>query len=26
MGIWSITIANVLAIGVMGWYIWAIRV
>jgi len=23
LGVWSVTIANVLAIAVMGWYIWA---
>lgn len=23
MGVWSITIANLLSIAVMGWYIWA---
>ena len=23
LGVWSVTIANILAIAVMGWYIWA---
>lgn len=23
LGVWSVTVANILAIGVMGWYIWA---
>jgi hypothetical protein len=23
LGVWSVTVGNILAIAVMGWYIWA---